>query len=293
MKFKQIKFPILAAALSLVLTGCFPTGRLESSSQESPISDDNSSETSAVNSAVNSEPPKNNPNEKLYKELKLDEIEVPTELPKIKLKGWIDYTPEQLENLSICKGKKLETEYDPQKRHVTITADDLELSFYENTIHYGSGDKADIFQRATYSTADIFHTYSDEEYDDFPIADAKKMAEEIIDELDLKNFKAVRYVSIPSGAINKELDEYDIKHSDEPIGKRLTEDEKMYYIQYAETFNDIPTPHDATGGIIPLMGDASADRTEFGAPASPYIKAVVTKTGVKHLGALVISNEYE
>lgn len=279
MKVKFIAAIALTAALSFTLTGCFPTGPRQTSSQESE-SADSEIETSAAESAASSKSYVDDL--KKTEKFNLD-IDVPSEIPKIRFTTMNVPTLDSIKSLSIFDGQKIIEEketsaiQDLQSTGYVLKTDDFtfRIKSSETWITYNDPIKEAQDFASTKSSSPLLEYSENADFVDFPRSEAINKVVSLANELGITNLGEPRCVAVTADDMNKTIDKYSEKYSDfESV--RLSENDGVYYIVIPIAMNGFTTAY-ADRGSLPAMGD---DPGEIGGIGATAVMAVVSSNGI-------------
>lgn len=296
MKVKFIAAIALTAALSFTLTGCFPTGPRQTSSQESE-SADSEIETSTAESAASSKSYADDLDK--TENFNLD-IDVPSEIPKIKFTSLNMPTLDSIKSLSIFDGQKIIEEneisaiQDVRSMGYVLKTDDFTFNIQssETWITYNDPIKEAQDFASTKSSSPLLEYSENADFVDFPRSEAINKVVSLANELGITNLGEPRCVAVTADDMNKTIDKYSEKYSDfESV--RLSENDGVYYILIPTAMNGFPAANVDRRGL-PVMGD---DPGEIGASPSNEVVAVVSSNGFAHFHAFAYldsqTNDFE
>lgn len=274
---KSFKAMLILVGLSLLLTGCYPTGDADIS-RENPIN--SSSENSSISTSSEQSPNEltaKYESEQFTVNLNFPE-NVPTQTAAIKLKPRY-WNNDKLRGIFIGdKEIASETNYicdgfADEKRFVIYFGDNMRLIYEPMNINYECKDDISGVQSSIASLIDAkwLGQFSDEELKSFSKSDALARVQNIIDKLEITNVgePVIRSVSAEKGnelmsgktSVDKDGNVFTMP--------KLNDEDEFYLITYPLVYNDIELSQHLK---------MNADLKKSHSPS--YIKAIVTKNGI-------------
>lgn len=241
---KIISSALVCALISVMLSGCFPTGE---------VSVPDSAPEIVEGITINAELPDNTPESAPQLTLRMREWD------HDKL------TEMLLDGKEISRDNSKFDDQDGVMNYRYHTSDGGWLFFQDGHIDYRSLYPSDqVSVSSYYGTTDMKALFPDEELEDFPKEDALKRVYEIIDKIELGR----EHLGEPQ--IYACTAEYANKLSSYIVRSEWTKDDEMYYIRIPVVYNGIP--------IIDRMFAVMGSSYSFSNGA--YVDAVVIRTGV-------------
>lgn len=295
---KVLSSVVIIASLTILLTGCYPTGRAPIGNSDIGNSVIDNSEQSADSQSS----PPIQISDKFILDLNTPE-NIPDEYPAIKLtlKTW---DKEEIERLFLSdKGIENEEEYDEkffpgEKFFYWKTTDDIVISISPGSFLYDDYSELD----GKYKYGSVYGFTKDDcnliddcyamngELAAFSSADADKRAREMINKLGITNLGEARVISVRADFANMVLsyvkDSAD-KYGDEFEAAPWTENEEIYILRYPQVFENTAL---AMFGTTYEYTDANSGF----AVKDPGVIAVVSKDKIISLNILTaFSEEHE
>lgn len=279
MKIKFIAKIALTAALSFALTGCFPTGPRQISSKESEGTD-SEIETSAAESATSTKSYVDDM--KTSENFNLD-IDVSSEIPKIRFTTMNVPTLDDIKSLSIFDGQKIIEEneisaiQDLQSTSYQLKTDDFTFNIHSagTWITYNDPIKEAQSSACSPSFSPLLEYSGNTDFEDFPRSEAINKVVSLANEMGIINLGEPRCVAVTPDDMKKNLAESAKINSDLEY-PRLSENDGVYYIVIPIAMNGFQTAN-AEEGFVPAMGD---DPGEIGGIGPTAVMAVVSSNGI-------------
>lgn len=252
MNKKAIRFPAICLLLSL-LTGCYPSGELNSSSEPAVNSTENSTPSDIPDNSNVSQPaaftmPNDLKNVKFTFELGNN---YPSEAPVIKAKKRI-FDVEEMKKMFI-DGKTVIRETSNDGLNVFQTSDGETLVVDKGRVDYSvdhildDEEKHNIYDIQSTAVTNLRFFYLqyphiDRELQGFPRSEAIERAEELLKKLEIKYLGEPKIYTFTSEDVINAFGETSLDIEGNEVNNYLPKEDEFYLVRYLGEYNGIPMP---------------------------------------------------
>ena len=290
------KLLIVILMLTTMLTGCFPSGELNRSSEPAASTSNNTGTSDSSDSGSASEPAAftvPNDLEHVSFEVELPDG-YPTELPVIKAKEHIFDEEEKQKIIPIFFGEKevrtgkYNDYYADGGAHMFFR--DTSFTYEVDYFYENDEEKQLIYtirRTASYDAESLYMRYPNinSELPGFPRSEAKKRADELVEKLGIKYLREPTVYTFTSEDVNVKLQGQITtggKEGGDPIDVSLPKEDQFYLIRYILEYDGIPIPRYISNSIF---GDVYH--------TAPYTDIILTKDELVYCDCYGIFDELE